>query len=463
MHGSAILVGAQEGGLGDGLGAFLSSYRPIDADIAVRGPRQRARVRTFVRDNPHAKRSVRLLQRYVVGDGVSVHCAEEAITAAYAEHSLAENFTPSRQCSRAEIEGQVVSAMATDGEAFVRLLRSGKVRVIDTPRVPNDMLHRDGLAEIRNGIEYRGADGDRPVAYWVLPVLPYHLAYSVSYRRGEAERIPASQMCHVTLPLFATQARGWPELQTIIDVLIANGDYAAAEAAAAVLDASELGFINRDEMNTPPPTDGTAEDDDGYERQAFVAPAVGGQLYRTLPYGATYTATGRGRPSSEYANYTHEKIREAAAGADASYSALSGDSTANFSSLRAEALVAQEGFKQWQRCIIDRFVRPAFAHWLRREMMAGRFGGPSAFRTVLRETTFSGRCWTHLQPREEARAQELRLGLGLTALSDEIRRMGDDPERVFAQRAADAARLRSLGLPNMFEQEADAPPAGGAA
>lgn len=419
------------------------TLRPVDADIRAALARLRRKARTEFESSSDARRAVALLRRNVVGSqGIALsidHPAGDDVLDAFAEHSRQETFTTNGRLSRAMVEGLVINGLAIDGEFLCRW-RGTALELLDAHQIPIDAW--DELKEGREVVMGVRLDArQRPTGYLITAVSRDHGGY-LSYQRGEARRmVNASDVLHIYQAEFPRQTRGWPMLNTALDRLAELRQYERAELEASIFASRKYGFLVRSE--TGDRYTGDDVDDDGTQ-------VMTDDAFTELPYGVEAKPLGWDHPTQAFADFTRSHRRAVAGALDVEAHDLSGDyASANFSSLRAARLAAQEGYQELQALIIERFTRPVFAKWLRAASLEGTVPGvtPATYLPILAATQFSGRRWANLQPREHARGQQLRLALGLTSLSEEIRSEGRDPARVLRERQADRERLEAAGLP----------------
>ena len=426
-------------------GLIGDSLRPVDADIRAALPALRRKARTEFESSSDARRAVALLRRNVVGHaGIALsidHPAGEAVQAAFREHSRPGMFETSGRLSRCAVEGLIVNQLCTDGE-FLARWHGESLELLDPHQIPIDTYQerQDGTETVM-GVRL---DRGRPVGYFVGEIARDRGGYLSYTRPTRAALVSADEIVHVFVADFPKQTRGWPMLNTALTRLGELREYEIAELRASVFASRKLGFFQDGEHGEA--FTGDDVDDDGTP----IIEATDGPSFSRLPAGVEAKAIGWEHPHGNFAAFTGSHRRAVAGALDVESADLSGDySGANFSGLRAGRLAAQEGYKSLQQLLIDGFTRPVYARWLRAASLSGQVDGvtPATFRALLQATEFQGRRWENLQPREHARGQQIRLALGLTSLSEEIRNEGRDPRAVLRQRTADRAALLAAGVP----------------
>ena len=428
---------------GDGIVPTLTiaGLRPIDADLSVSLSIMRTQSRAAFENSPTGRRAVRLARAHVVGPhGVALR-SEPDVEAAWMQHSQRGTFDVSGRFSRARVERSIITSLLVDGEAFIQLHPRGMIEQIDSVRVPVDRVLYNEMdpIEVRMGIAYE-MPANRPVGYYVAPMWGQSLSYSIAaYRTGELNTVPANQMLHVYDDALGS-SRGWPHLHTVIQTISGVDRYEGAELRAAEIDSRHVGFLQSGPENQPIKPNEVDEDGDGkYDPLEVVE--TDEFLLNELAPGATYQPLNSGAPRTNFSDFAHEQIRHISRGVDAPYSALAQHNDASWSGLRAERMVAQTMWAEIQNLLVDCFERPAFEHWLRwaivNNVIAGRT--PADFRPILESAEFVPWQPEHLQPREEATAKRIMLEAGITSRAEIIRKMGGNPQQIFAEIQAEQA------------------------
>jgi capsid protein len=144
----------------------------------------------------------------------------------------------------------------------------------------------------------------------------------------------------------------------------------------------------------------------------------------------------------DYDAYTRTTLRAIATGLGVTYEDLTGDySNVNFSSARMGRLKHQARVEGWRwRMLIPQFCNPV---WVWAMELAGMMeGGP---RTVP-VAKWTAPPLPMIDPSNEGLAHTRNIRGGLKSQSEALRELGYDPEEVFAEIAADNARLDKLGI-----------------
>ena len=80
--------------------------------------------------------------------------------------------------------------------------------------------------------------------------------------------------------------------------------------------------------------------------------------------------------------------------------------------------------RHWQDLLIEKFVRPIFEAWL----LSGNLDPSMVAAVDLNRIEFVGKMMPHVQPREEATANQIAIETKVKSRSQIIREMGGDPE-----------------------------------
>ena len=417
--------------------------RPFDADIVTSLSRMRAVCRHAYENDGYARRAVRLARAQVVGpEGLRLQLegdGADAVQDAWAEHS-GPGFGLCG-ASRADIERAMLASQFFDGESLAELTQDGRVSLIDAARVPVDVW---GDPNVRMGVQYDA--NRRPLRYAVQSIDTSRQAYSLAtYRRDSVRWIAAENMAHVyDRGEFAEASRGVPRLAVAVGDSEMLRDYRNAELSSAQLQARNRGFLVDSETgrNAVRSDARRVQQDGAGQSTAVVSDDLDDStmLYR-LPYGVTYQSAQSDHPSRQYADFVRASLRSYGAATGTAFSQLSNDiSGANFSSLRSERLVQDALHDEDAALLAQQFTSRVFHRWLQANARRLTDVPLAAVPALLRSARFVKPTPKNLQPREEERARELRLALGVTSPQQEILAAGGDPARVLRERI-DWARL----------------------
>lgn len=428
---------ARQGPLAPSGSGARAIHSPIDAVLANVLPRLRAKCRGAALAQAYPRRAMRLARRHVVGpDGLRLalqHPLAAAVEREWRKFSERGIDAMGRQ-SRGEIERLAVAQLHTDGEALIELADSGRVRVIDPAQVLCSV--HASYPPTRLGIEF-DMTGAKPVSYLVSKLNPHMHNYQ-SAGSSHLERVAASRMAHIYDAEFPLQSRGIPWLAT---ALWRNEDLEEFESAAlesAGIAASQIGIISENEAGNGVYLEGA--------EKLELQDVDGGLQMLQLPAGASYSAARAEQPVATHGEFVSANLRGVASGVDGGYVSIANDpSGANFSSIRAERLESSAAHRETRALLARRLTQPVFERWLYSAAATGVLpaAAMAAYETLVSEARWVGPDEQHVQPQQLEAARQLRVQLGVSSRAAEIRRMGGDPEQVFAE--LESERQRGFG------------------
>lgn len=444
---------------------WVTSSTSMDAEIRKDLKKLRERARDLARNNDYAKNALRVITNNVVGQGITMQAAVKmrrgnkmddvtntAIEAAWDKWKRKSNCHTGGTLSFADIERQVMHAVAESGEVFVRKVNYafGKSKVplaleiIEADRLDEMMneMARNGN-EIRMGIE-RNTWG-RPVAYHFKRDHPGDYPFGAGAVDNTTKRIPADEIIHLYKQDRPGQTRGVPWLASAIMRMHHLHGYTEAEVIAARAEACRMGFIQ------------SPEDDamqDGTDAGQAVTNFEPGKIERLQP-GETYTESKPNRPGGQFEPFVRAMLRSMAAGIGVSYATLSRDySDTNYSSSRLALLDDRDNWRVLQSWLIENFHKPIFEQWLDYADLSGELNlpnynlNPDTYRAV----RWIPRGWQWVDPVKEIAAYKEAVRCGFTTQADVIAAGGGDIEDVFQQ------RQRELELANQMDLVFDTDP-----
>jgi lambda family phage portal protein len=414
----------------------------------------RHKSRDFVRNNGEASGFLRDLESDIVGaEGVVVQSrlrfsasgrtrdpVNDEVEAGYKEWSGFGHCTTDGRHSRASLGRLVIRTVAQDGEFFAFWRRGVgdhglQLEPFDADRV-DDTFHRRATPTsngIDMGVEYNAVG--RTVAY--------HIRDDVTRERV---RVPADQVLHIYLQLWATQRRGVPWLTPVLFASKILADYTEAEVTQARLGATNGVFFEQEADGAALP--GTV-DEQGRPLaiQWDATPAFG----RVLPPGVTAKSHMPTHPNGNFVGFTASVKKEIARGAGRSYASWTGDLTqVNFSSARLDRLRELDFNRLMQTALLlDQFERPLFREWCTLARRVGAIVVPATIDTarLVRSARFQMRGWAYTDPVKDVQAAGMKLALGLTTRSREAALLGLDYYDLIEERAEEDAWAKEWGVP----------------
>jgi lambda family phage portal protein len=414
----------------------------------------RHKSRDFVRNNGEASGFLRDLESDIVGaEGVVVQSrlrfaasgrtrdpVNDEVEAGYKEWSSFGECTTDGRHTRASLARLMIRTVAQDGEFFAFWRRGVgafglRLEPFDADRV-DDTYHREATPTT-NGIDM-GVEFDamgRTVAY--------HIRDDATRQRV---RVPADQVLHIYLQLWATQRRGVPWLTPVLFASKVLADYSEAEVTQARLGATNGVFFEQDADGVALP--GTVDEQGKPLPITWDAvPAFG----RVLPPGVTAKSHVPTHPNGNFVGFTASVKKEIARGAGRSYASWTGDLTqVNFSSARLDRLRELDFNRLMQTTLLlDQFERPIYREWCALARRVGAIAVPATIETarLVRSARFQMRGWAYTDPVKDVQAAGMKLALGLTTRSREAALLGLDYYDLIEERAEEDAWARDWGVP----------------
>lgn len=432
--------------------------------------RLRDRARDMVRNDPHCARAVQILVNNIVGSGITP-TATTGATLDAAPDDAAEALA--RQADAvwrawsapgvADVEGQF-SLDALTGIAVRGWIEAGEVLVrrrFDRAMRPVpwrlEVLEADMLDDEKNVTRTDGSDGTavggqivqgveldasgRRVAYWILVRHPGETTYLHGGVTRESERVPASEVIHIFVPMRPRQVRGVPFLSTVLATKKDLGDYEAYELLRKKSEAAVVAFVipSDEQLESTVDDEGvvaSALDSDGNAVETFEPGLIvrlnGGKDVR---FNAPQSVGG-------YAEYKRAMLQSIAVGMQISYEQLTGDlSQANYSSLRAGLLEFWRHIEQLQWLYLIPILHERLwawamqGAWLQRELGAPVV--PVNWSTPRRQS---------VDPSKDVLADILQVRAGLAPWDEKIGEGGYQANELFRRAAAMNRKLDELGL-----------------
>lgn len=431
---------------------------PLKADEQIRRDllRLRHRARELARNNPYVRHYLRMLRINVVGPkGVKmqgqVHLRgdpnaldEEANSTLERGWKRWSRHAGADGCSLKVFANRTITAVAQDGEAFVRLLTGFPneygfaLELIDPDLIDheyNRMPVRDGENEIRLGIEIDR--WHRPVAYYVWSRYPNDMSAATGIERI---RVPAEQVLHLYDPERINQTRGTSWLNPIMWEMKVSDGYVEAELVAARTAAAKMGWLQyKDAGDWDPP--------DPKEVQRYEAePGV----THVLPPGLEFEAWDPQHPSGNFPPFMKSILRRMATGLTVAYNSFANDlESVNWSSIRSGLLVERDNWQELQHWFIESFFQPVFEKWLEAALLSRALPLPAARIDDFLDVRWMPRGWPWVDPLKEVSAALLAINAKLDSRTNVAAERGDDLEDVFERIVAEEAlaALKGVQLP----------------
>lgn len=442
---------------------------PVPAEWIIR-QHQRivvARSREQCFNNDYARAYLRICRQNIVGhngilynaqarkgDGKLDADANAAIEEWWKDWGRRQNCDVAGRLSWRQIQEAVVTSLARDGEFMIRVVTgktAGKygfqLQLLDPQRCPPDFDRTDlpGGNFIRSGIEFT-PEGKR-VAYYFQQPNERDAWNAYNYAGRSYMRIPAEEIIHDFVNDMVGQKRGLPWLLTALWRMRQMTAFEDAAIVNARAGAAKMGFVKWDADSDGPDYDAD-EDDLQIDMEAGAIPV--------LPKGASVDKFDPGYPSGEFAVFMKQMLRSMSAGGGVMYPTLANDlEGVNFSSIRQGALDERDNWKTLQQFLTESLCMPVIELALPRALLAGHIrvkGKPLAATKVdeLSRGEWLGRRWQWVDPTADVKAAVDMKNNLLTAPSDPIRELGEDPQGVWRRIANDIAEMRAAGIPDEF-------------
>lgn len=427
----------------------------------------RARARKLCNDHEYARRFLALTATHIVGaDGPTLQVraqmqnggldsvANSAVEMAWWKWTKTCDI--GGRMTLAHMLRVVAKAVARDGEALVRIVRSRDLpggialQLLDIDRLDdqyNKALPNGNTIRMSVEVDPRS----RPVAYHVRVA---HPGESWGSTAPVFERIPAGQIWHVFLPERPEQVRGYSWLHAVIIRMGMLHSFEEAAVVAARVGASKMGFFKRaaeDGGYAGAATGQLADQNIAGSLSASVEP---GEMWE-LPAGYDFEAFNPDYPHANFDAFMKTCLRGIAAGLDVDYPTLANDlEGVNYSSMRAGTIETRDQWQVLQGWFIDSLVMPIYREWLASALLRGDIRLPATGRALPPErltkfvdaSSFLGRRWQWVDPLKDAEAEKALLAAGLTSRSRIAAKQGNDFDEILAELADEQAKIAAAGV-----------------
>lgn len=443
------------------LGRRNESIRPegTDADMASRDRRRISfYIRDMIRNTPMAARIQQVITGNVVGDGIlpKINVSEGIPAAArkrikkmgldmIEEHCDTIDIDKARLQNLYGLQATAMNTIVDAGEVLIRRHRpmlNGLTIPLQLEVLEPDYIDstRWGLTadgnEIREGIEYDAASGDR-VAYWLFNQHP-----GGEWRPGHnpliSERVPADDILHIFRVDRAGQTRGVSWYTPIAEKLLHADD---AEDAHLLRQKIAACFVAFHHMSM-----------DGKERPELGETLEPGTI---MSVASDEDMTFADPPEvGDYSDFQKGVYRAAAMGVGITYEAMTGDLTGvNFSSARIGRLEMERNVSGWQwRMLMPMMMQP-IGRWIIEawsEALPELWELPGAVRM-----TWVPPYRIIVDPAREFEALRSAVRSGFQSRQGVVRQLGVDPERLLEEQLQDKDEADRLGLPFDSDPRAD--------
>lgn len=441
-----------------GTGRRLKGWNPPStgpARVVAGTERIRNRARDSVRNDWAGESSVQKWTTSLVGIGVTPRWADDDINAAWA--AWVPECDADGVLNAYALQALAVRSWFASGEVFLRrrprslliplsapvqvqLIESEYCPLLDTSAWPGMGLGNT----IRQGVE-RNNYGRR-VAYWMYKEHPGENVLG-SPSAADLIRIPASEISHVYEPKRAGQLRGVSELANVLVRIRSSVDF-----EDAVLDRQKLANLFVAFLKRPAPPDTADIDYDPltglpmyYDSKGNPLAGLEPGLMQELQPGEDVTFANPPEAGTGYTDYMRTNGLGTAAGGGLPYELMSGD--IKDISDRSLRVVINEfrrfaEQRQWH-VVIPMICQPMVDWWAEAMVLAGM---PVRRLVELKTPEHQPHGWEYIHPVQDVEGKVKAIDAGLTSKSAVIAQRGDNPKKVFYQRAADQKTERDLGI-----------------
>lgn len=421
----------------------------------------RRRTRELARNNAHAARYVELVAENVVGpEGIRLQsriknasgdydrALNKTIEDAWRRWGRPGTCTVDGRLSWVDVQWQAAEALERDGEALLQMVPGARngfgfaLQPLDIDLLDVDYNRPRGKNrnEIRMGVEIDAAG--RPVAYHLWSQHPSDFTSPDRMR----ERVPAGSVVHLFEQRRPGQTRGWPKLASVMLDLRQLGAYREAEIVAARFGAAKQVFFTTegDFWSDPNSPEGQVSE--------FSMTAEPGK-YEALPPGLKPEFFDPTHPTTAFDAFDRAVLRTISTGLGVAYASLTGDLTdVNYSSIQVGLRPEQTRWRKRQRWLRDHLHARVYEEWLRWALTAGGLDVGRTRYADLLAYEFMGRGFPSADPRKDAEAHQMDLGMGLTSRRRIAAERGDDFEEIVADLAEEDRIAEQYGV-NLKEQK----------
>jgi len=364
--------------------------------------------------------------------------------------------TASKQGTFRDLLKMIIRTQRVDGECFIRRLPNFNnsnryaFQILDAAACPVDLnIMLSNGNRIVMGVELN--QWNEEVAYYfgkrekcdLETGKDFDGVYSPNNPQlnGRFLRIEADEINHYFEPEFVGQVRGFPFGQAAIQELHLLNAYFYAELVAAKAASCKLGALVK---NDAPATYGGRNSAKAENKQPVeLSPGSVDVLYG----GWDFKSYDPQHPSQNFPPYVKAMKRNIANGLDVAYNGFANDlESVNFSSMRGGVLDERDAWMDAQETLIENFLKPEFAKWLRVQMLMRdwKIGINADWENC---SVWLARRWQWVDPRADAEANLIQIAMGATTPQDVAANLGND----FADNAEKITKaLELLGAAKQF-------------
>jgi len=361
------------------------------------------------------------------------------IEQAWAEWCKPKNCTITGEDSFYDICRQTRRARRTDGGIMFRKIEDEKINKFGFALQPIEIDYLDHCRTEVNGNRYivmgvekmlTGLNAGKTIAYWLMDRHPGDILMGGRYF-GASKPIPADQIIHYFVKERVTQSLGVPSIAPVIERLRHLGEYEKAELVASREASNKGGYFTSDRGGTY--SGEVQETSSGDPTGSVLSDSSPGQN-DDLPPGMSFVPYDPTHPTQQYGDFVKNALFGVSAGLELPYMVLTGDlSNANYSSMRAGNIEAQEGFKKEQYHMIEHLCIPIFDAWLEAALLNRAIDLPYSKIEQFNRPRFTGRRWPWVDPEKDIRANLMAIDGGVYTRTMVTEEQGLDFEDICQQ------------------------------
>lgn len=419
-------------------GGWVSAGNSANAEIAPALNLLRNRSRELVRNNPYAKKAMRVLCTNYIGTGITANIRDKKAAALYKK--WIKECDADGHFDLYGLQRLIALAEPESGECLIRfryrkesdgLTVPLQLQVLEPDYLDSNKFEDlNGGGWIQHGIEYDAIG--RRVAYWLYQQHPGEI--SPKLQGLKSYRVSADDIIHFYDKTRPGQSRGVPVLASAM--LTANDldDYLEATLVRKGAEACIAAFIKTDDENR---TIGNDTLDENNNRIEELAPV----MVQYLNPGEEISFSNPSTSSGDV-GYTNDRLHAIAVGAGITYEQMTGDlSQVNYSSIRAGTLDFRREVEQWQWI---NFIPIVCERILRKFLDIAVLSGKIKTADIESEWTTPRFDW--VDPVKDVQGEGMEIALGLKTWSESVRGRGYDPDKIYEEMKAEKAKFAADGI-----------------
>lgn len=426
-----------------------------DADFRADAGTLRVKARALVQNVPYIHSAMNALVAYTVGTGIKptplgaekdklAALWKQWVRVADADGRMDFYGLQAAAYRACEVDGEVLirlrSRRPTDGLPVPLQLQLLEIDWLDTER---ERGATEGN-EIVNGIEYDQLG--RIVAYWLFDTHPGDTAFRRFMRRvtsATSRRVPADSIIHLTRLVDARpgQGRGFTRLAPVIVSARDLSLYQDAELARKNLESRLSVLVSGDVTKMANPDQAGQPVTPAQARQDGNLGTLSSGSITQLPQGVDVTVVAP-TAAPGYVDYVKYSIHIILAAIGVPYEVAIGDmSEVNFSSARTRRLDFQRRCEQEQwLSLVPQLCDRVYRAFVDAAQLAGKVKGADY------AVDWATPKWDYVNPQQEVQSDIAEISMGLSSISEKLRRRNYDPEQVFTELKSDFERLGKDGV-----------------